>query len=344
MLTVDGAMIRSNHRSFRLLQREALDWLLRITSGEASVGELQQFEAWRGQSEAHAKAYRSALGIWHSLEAAGRETATAADLAMTERLAMPERGAGGRSSSQAFADRRAVLAGGFAAAASVAGVLLVRPPLGLWPSVSDMLADYHTAAGEQRTVTVTEEVSAELNTRTSIGRRSVVQGEAIELIRGEVAISSACSADRPFTVLAGNGRTRSASAWFDIRYDGDLVGVTCLDGAMQIEQAGASAMLQANQQAFYSDRGISPVRIVDSAIVTAWRQGLLIFRDEELSRVVEEVNRYWSGRIIVLGDTLGRRRVTARVELARIGEVISYVQSVLGAKVRTLPGGVVLLS
>ena len=338
MLTVDGAMIRSNHRSFRLLQREALDWLLRVTSGEATVGELQQFEAWRGQSEVHAKAYRSALGIWHSLEAAGRETATAADLAITARAA------GGPLSSKTFADRRAVLAGGLAAAAAVAGVLLVRPPLGLWPSVSDLLADYHTAAGEQRTVAVTEQVSAELNTRTSIGRRSVGQGEAIELIRGEVAILSACSTDHPFTLLAGSGRTRSASARFDVRYDGDLVRVTCLDGAMQIEQAGASTMLQANQQAFYSDRGIGPVRTVDSAIVTAWRQGLLIFRDEELSRVVEEVNRYWSGRIIVLDDSLGRRRVTARVELARIGEVISYVQTVLGAKVRTLPGGVVLLS
>jgi len=112
---------------------------------------------------------------------------------------------------------------------------------------------------------------------------------------------------------------------------------------VQIERAGATAVLQGSQQAFYSDRGISPVNTIDPAIVTAWQQGLLIFRDEELSYVIKEVNRYWSGRIVVLDPDLGRRRVTARVELARIGEVISYVQTVLGAKVRTLPGGVVLL-
>jgi transmembrane sensor len=328
-------MIRSNHPSFRSLQREALDWLLSVTSGDATVGELQQFEGWRARSEAHAEAYRSALGIWQSLEAAGRETARAADRAMV---------AESSSATPFAAGRRMFLAGGLAVAASAAGVLVVRPPLGLWPSLSEMLADYHTVAGERRTVTVTEEVSAELNTRTSIGRRSVVQGEAIELLTGEVAISSTCSGDRPFIVLAGGGRTRSARAKFDVRYDGGLVRVTCLDGVVQIEQTGASTVLQANQQASYSDRGINPVSTIDPAIVTAWRQGLLIFHDEQLSEAVEEVNRYWSGRIILLDAALGRRRVTARIELARIGEVISYVQTVLGAKVRTLPGGVVLLS
>jgi transmembrane sensor len=331
----DAVMIRLNQRRSQLLQREALDLLLRVTSGDATVGELRELEAWRDQSEAHAQAYRSALGIWQSLEAAGRATVTAQDRAIA---AKPS------SFAPFVSGRRAFLTGGFAAAASAAAVMVVRPPVNLWPSLSDLMADYHTVAGEQRTVTVTDEVSAELNTRTSVDRRSVAQGNAIELIAGELAVSSTCSDDHPFVVLAGGGRTRSARARFNIRYDGDLVRVTCLDGAVQIERAGASATLQANQQASYSDRGISPASIVDPAIVTAWMRGLVIFRDEELSQVVEEVNRYWSGRIIVLNADLGRRRVTARIELARIGEVISYVETVLGAKVRRLPGGVVLLS
>jgi transmembrane sensor len=83
--------------------------------------------------------------------------------------------------------------------------------------------------------------------------------------------------------------------------------------------------------------------VIDPAVITAWQRGLLIFRDQPLSQVIDEVNRYWSGRIIVMDADLGRRRVTARVELARIGEVISYVQTVLDANVRTLPGGLVLL-
>jgi transmembrane sensor len=328
-------MIRSNHRRFRSLQREALDWLLCVTSGDATTGELRQFAAWRGQSRAHAEAYRSALCIWQSLEKAGRESATVADRATAVRAL---------SSPTFAADRRILLGGGLAAAAADVGVVAVRPPLGLWPPLSDLLADYHTGAGERRTIAVAKDVSAELNTRTAIDRRSGAQGEAIELIAGEVGIANACGADRPFIVLAGGGQMRSTRAKFNVRYDSDQVCVTCLDGAVQIERAGASATLEARQQASYSDRGIATISTVDPTLVTAWQQGLLIFRNEELSQVVEEVNRYWSGRIIVLDADLRHRRVTARIELTRIGEVISYVQTVLGAKVRTLPGGVVLLT
>jgi transmembrane sensor len=315
-------MIQPNRDSFRGLQRDALDWLMRITSGDATVGELRQFEAWRAQSAAHGEAYRSALGIWQSMEEASRQTPA-------------DRISANTPSSCAFATRRRMLlGGGLAATAATASVLMVRPPLGLWPSLADLLADYHTATGEQRRIAVTEQVSAELNTRTAIGRRVTAQGEAIELIAGEVAISSICSADHPFTVLAGGGQTRSARAKFDIRYDGGKVRVTCLEGVVQIKKSGAGTTLQANQQVSYSDQTLSAVRTVDPTIVTAWQHGLLVFRDEELSQVVAEVNRYWPGRIVV----------TARIELARIGEVISYVRTVLGAKVRTLPGGVVLVT
>jgi transmembrane sensor len=329
------AMIPSNHRRPGVLEREALDWLLRLTSGEATADQLRQFSAWRSQSKVHAEAYRSALGIWRSLDVAGREIASPADRAVLAERTRP---------AALAASRRMFLAGGLAAAAAAAGIVVVRPPLGLWSSMSDLLADYHTAAGEQRTVTVTEKVSAELNTRTSIDRRIVPQGEAIELIKGEVAISSACSADDPFVVLAAGGRTRSARAKFNVRYEGGLVRVTCLEGTVQIEQGAASMVLQSDQQASYSDRDISSASSIDPTIVTAWQRGLLIFRDEQLSQVVEEVNRYWSGRIVVLDRDLGSRRVTLRIELARIGEIISYVETVLGAKARSLPGGVVLLS
>jgi transmembrane sensor len=328
-------MSPSSHGHFQSLQREALDWLTRVTSGSATVDELRQFKAWRGRSKDHAEAYRSALSMWQSLETAAGEAATAEDRALL---------AGRPFSPASNVHRRLFLGGGIAASAAAVGAVAVYSPLGLWPSLTDLLADYHTGAGEQRRVAVTEKVSAELNTRTAIGRREIAKGEAIELIAGEIAISSTCSVDRPFSLLAGSGTTRSAQAKFDVRYDGGVVRVTCLEGSIEIKNAEESTVLQANQQVSYSDRHIGRVSVIDPAVITAWQRGLLIFRDEPLSQVIEEVNRYWSGRIIVLDANLGRRRVTARVELARIGEVISYVQTVLGANVRTLPGGLVLLS
>jgi transmembrane sensor len=334
-------MIRANRRQSLSLQREALDRLMHATSGNATVEDLRMLEAWRDSSPAHAEAYRNALAVWDALEAAGREVATAEDRARI--AARPVPGTGPHALG-----RRAFLAGGLAASAAVVGVMMVRPPLGLWPSLSDLAADYHTQVGVQRTISLAEGVSVEMNSRTSIGLRSVPgenrQGDAIELISGEVAVSAACAADRPLVVFAGGGQTQSSQAKFDIRHNGGSIRVICLEGAVEVERAGARMTLRAREQASYSDRGIGPATMIDPAVVMAWQQGMLVFRDEPLAQVIDEVNRYWAGRIILLDPNLGRRRVTARIELARIVEVISYVQSALGAKVRTLPGGVVLLS
>jgi transmembrane sensor len=326
-----------NQPQFKGLQDEALERLVRATSGHATVGDLHELEAWRERSVAHAKAYRSAIAIWEALGRAAGESVTAQDRAMIAGEV--------RARSQALS-RRNVLVGGAmtAAAAASVGIAIVRPPLGLWPSLSDLMADYRTDAGEQRTITFAEGISVAMNTRTSMVRHPAGSGESIELLAGEAVFSSALKSSGLLTAVAANGQVIAEAAQFNLRYDGDAVRVTCLEGSVRVECHNETAGLRAGEQLAYSTRGISSVAAIDPAAVTVWRQGLLIFRDEPLTRVVDEVNRYWRGRIILLNGDLGRRRVTVRIELARIGEVISYIRSVFGADARTLAGGVVILT
>ena len=326
-----------NQPQFKGLQDEALGRLVHATSGHATVGDLHELEAWRERSIAHAKAYRSAIAIWEALGSAAGESTTAQDRAMIAGQVMAR--------SQVLS-RRSVLVGGTMAAAAAAsvGIAIVRPPLGLWPSLSDLMADYRTDAGEQRTITFAEGISVAMNTRTSMVRHPAGSGERIELLAGEAVFSSALKSSGALTAVAANGQVIAAAAQFNLRYDGDAVRVTCLEGSVRVECRDETAGLRAGEQLAYSTRGISSVAAIYPAAVTVWRQGLLIFWDEPLTRVVDEVNRYWRGRIILLNGDLGRRRVTVRIELSRIGEVISYIRSVLGADVRTLPGGVVFLT
>jgi transmembrane sensor len=327
-------MMRSQ---LKALQDEALELLMHATSGHATVDDLRELESWRARSSAHAKAYLKAATVWVALGQAAEESATAEDRAMIAgRVAARDR---------AFS-RRSLLVGGAAAAAAAAtsGVAVVRPPLGLWPSLSDLMADYHTDVGEQRTVALAEGVSVEMNTRTSVVRRANDGGERIELLIGEAVFSSALAPSRALTAIAADGHVVAATAQFNLRYDADVVRVTCLNGSVQVGCRDATAALRGGEQLIYSTQGISSIATIDSAAVMAWRQGLLVFRDEPLGRVLDEVNRYWRGRIILLDGELSRRRVTMRIELARVSEVISYVQSVFGANVRSLPGGIVILT
>ena len=102
-------------------------------------------------------------------------------------------------------------------------------------------------------------------------------------------------------------------------------------------------MLAAREQVVYTPDTMSNAAVADLEVISAWEKGLLLFRNEPLSRVIEEVNRYRSGKIILMNEDLGRRTVVATFRIDRIEEVVPRLKSVLGVRTRTLPGGFVLI-
>jgi glutaryl-CoA dehydrogenase len=83
----------------------------------------------------------------------------------------------------------------------------MKPPLDLWPSFDELRADYRTATGEQRRVTVAD-VDVRLNTQTSISvPADVDDGRSVRLISGEASFAMPARSSRELIVLAGNGQT-----------------------------------------------------------------------------------------------------------------------------------------
>ncbi|PZN26402.1 MAG: iron dicitrate transport regulator FecR [Proteobacteria bacterium] len=222
----------------------------------------------------------------------------------------------------------------------------VPPPLQLWPDWSSLTADLRTGIGEQRQI-VLGAVVVDLNTRTSINVRRADTGEvaALELVTGEAQVRLPSGLPLPFVVTAGAGEvTASGAARFNVRATGPSVCVTCLEGAIELRRADRILVARAAQQITYSGSQEALMTVADPAIVTAWRERMLIFNDEPLTAVVDEINRYRPGRIIVTNAELGRRRVQAQVRLDQLAEVVELIRVGYGAKVTTLPAGIVLLS
>ncbi|MCA6119335.1 FecR domain-containing protein [Bradyrhizobium sp. WSM 1738] len=309
------------------INREALEWLSRISLGEAAQEDLAALRRWRDTSPAHAAALRRAGDLWRALEAP-----------VTELV----KNDASRRNANFRPNRRAFLAGSTAAAAAAIGVMIVRPPLDLWPSFAELSADYRTGTGEQRQVTLSDAVSVELNTRTSIAVRSGEQDPGIELISGETAIAVSRAESKPFVVLAAGGRTSTHRGSFNIRRHETGVDIACIDGEVSVEYH-QGATLRAGQRIAYSRDGLSGVVGADVAAVTAWREGMLIFRNTPLSSVIDEVNRYRSGRIVLIDPSLGQRLVTARFEIKRLDTVMGQINQVFKVPVKTFPGGLVLV-
>jgi transmembrane sensor len=239
--------------------------------------------------------------------------------------------------------RRAFLGGAVAATAAVAaGAMIVRPPLDLWPSLDEIAADYRTGAGEQRRIAFADRTSIEMNTRTSLNiREGGVDTDSVELIAGEAAVSTAA---RSVVVKAAAGRISATNAQFTVRCDSSNVRVTCLAGLVEVDNQGLNAVVRPRQQVAYAARDLSQAIAINPEIVAGWRDGILVFQDEPIASVIEEVNRYRAGRIVLINAELGKRRISARFKLARLDAVLTQFQEVFGAKVTPLAGGFTLLT
>lgn len=307
------------------LDREANAWVRRITSGHATTADAMALREWCARSPAHAAAFSSASQFWEAFGAAGQSIIADQRTANT-RLQFGRMG------------RRAFIGG--ALAASAAGVLIARPPLGLWPSYSELQADFRTGAGEQRRIAAADGLLIDMNARTSIS----VADETIELIAGEASFVTPDDRSKRFSVIAGNGKTSALNARFDVRHLGVAIRVTCLADEVRVEHPNRTIVLGARQQVNYSADMIDGVVSIDPEIVSAWQRGWMIFNMTPLSDVIDELNRYRSGRIVLINASLANSPVNAQFKIDRPDDALAQIELGFGVRRRTLPGGLILLS
>lgn len=316
------------------------EWLVRLRSGDATTEDAEAFRRWCAEHPDEARFVPTMGQIWGKLGVAASEV-------MAEQSAAA-RAAEMRAGAAHVSRRRAVI--GFAVAAG-ATWLAVRPPLQLWPALGDFVADYRTGTGEQRKVVLSDRVTVQMNTQTRIDVLSA-SGEtgAIKLLAGEAEVIATGSpggagSNGAFTVVAGRGRMTARAARFDIRRSGDEVCVTCMSGSLTFAHPRQQQPLTLNvaQQLTYDDRHVRAIVPANTATVTAWRRGVLVFDDVALSRVVDEINRYRPGKVIVRNAALGARSVHAKFFIAKLDDAIDMIGDLYGARVTRLPGGITVL-
>lgn len=196
---------------------EAQAWLLLLTSGRATEADAEDFQRWRRADPGNEAAFAEQQGLWRALGPALMEESAARARAPERRPAM---------------GRRAFL--GSAVAASAA-YLALRPPLGLWPGIGELAADYRTARGEQRRLTLGDALDVQMNTLTRINVTVGADGaKLIELADGEAEVRAGAE---PALVVAGAGRILARDASFNLRYVDGEARLCCLSGMVRLTHA-----------------------------------------------------------------------------------------------------------
>ncbi|WP_068877252.1 MULTISPECIES: FecR domain-containing protein [unclassified Phenylobacterium] len=265
-------------------REDAAAWVVRLEAGDLGDAEAAAFDAWLSASPANAAAFDAALAVSHAYAAAADEVA----LALSQRRPAPSRPT----------NRRALVGFGLMAAAAALAVVVV-------PEISGpQTQTYATAKGERRTVALADGSTVDLNggarLSVSLGR----DGRRVTLAEGQAVFDVAHDARRPFTVAAGDRTIRVVGTQFDVRRLGGKVSVTVARGAVEVRPADGAAgkayRLHPGQRLDHVE-GAAATRVAaaEPAEVLGWRSGRLVYRQQPLSDVIDDLNQQFSTPIRV---------------------------------------------
>ena len=148
-----------------------------------------------------------------------------------------------------------------------------------------------------------------------------------------------------FVVEASGGETRVLGTQFEVRLQPDGAEVTVLSGRVGVTPSkhGQQQVLTAGQQVAYADGIAAPLHGVDSASRLAWREGWLNYYKAPLADVVEDLRRYYPGRILLLNEDMAAKRVSGSFPSQDPAAVLNALQAVLGFEQHTLLGRMIVL-
>ncbi|OHX37186.1 hypothetical protein BJL95_21190 [Methylomonas sp. LWB] len=312
----------SDERDARI-RREASAWLARLNSGDCSTDDRAGFEAWLAMDTRHADAFRRAERLWRELAGLGE-------------VARPQLKQAQAVYRHARRKRRWPMAG-LAAAALLAGVLIVNPPIWQWLTAER----FTTGKGERETVTLSDGSSIELNTDTAIRVNYSARARRVWLERGEAWFNVAHNNLTRFEVRVGEGWIEDIGTQFNVRRDPANLDVAVQEGEVAVQVATNPEVLHltAGQQTNFDRQGrAAPVRAGDLAAIAAWRGGVLVLKNLTLADVARELERYHAVSIEIADADLRQLSVSGRFPTDNLPLALNTIATALPVRIAYLDG------
>ncbi|QZP32360.1 FecR domain-containing protein [Pseudomonas sp. DR48] len=258
---------------------EAADWLMRLSERELSDAERAEWECWKVSTPERGRAWGRAQLLQSKFGGLPPSLAMSA----LDRPSSPQ--------------RRAALG-------KLAMILAILPAgLGGWKLAQSLQwsADYHTAVGQRRELTLADGSHITLNTDTAIDVLFDAHQRLIRLREGEILVQTAPDISplaRPFLVSTRQSRMQALGTRFTVRELQSRTHLAVLEGAVQVDLAdnrqGSPLIINAGQRTDFSSGTFGQVTATDRYI-GAWAQGMLMADKMRLADFVAELTRYRHG-------------------------------------------------
>ncbi|WP_426111057.1 FecR family protein [Pseudomonas sp. DSP3-2-2] len=289
-------------QSFSEVQRTAHAWVIRLTSGSALPSDRVAARAWCEQTPEHQRAFVEARRVW----------------CLSGHLAEPR--------ASARPPSRRIWTMGIAASL-VLGLGLA------WVHRMALDADYYTGTGERRQIVLADGSHITLNAHSAVDVNLTADGRRITLRKGEALFNVTPDSQRPFSVQAGTLNATALGTIYAVRREGEQVDVTVRRGRVAVTEGPETVTLGAGETVSGRADGLGATQGVDVDKMLAWEQGRLVFELTPLSQVLEQVERYRPGIVMIRDTSLGALKVSGTFQLDHLDEGLVTLEKVFPLKI-----------
>ncbi|WP_119695004.1 FecR family protein [Ectopseudomonas oleovorans] len=309
----------------RSIREAAAEWAVLLADGALDDPQREALQQWLQADPRHAEALAFAQRTWAALGGLPAEKP------------LPRRATSVASNASRLPRRHTRLRRWSAAAC----LTLLLGGLGLSQGermLLPLLADHHTAVGEVRSLTLSDGSDVILDSGSAIRLDYSAGQRRVELLAGAAIFQVAPQAGRPFVVVASGGSAQALGTRFLVQHEaGERTLVGVLEHAVQVNAAQQQRRLEEGDSVRYDAAGMHDARL-DLQRAASWQRGLLIFDRQPLGQVIEQLNRYRPGYILIGRDALAQREVSGVFRLDGLDDALATLTREMQLQHRELLG------
>jgi transmembrane sensor len=215
---------------------------------------------------------------------------------------------------------------------------LKRPPL---------VKDASTRVGERALIELRDGSQVTLNTDSAIHADMSGPVRSITLLRGEAYFDVAKDSVHPFVVRAGSRQIVAVGTAFDVKLQPEVLKVNLVQGKIRVESkapsSAASVLMGAGSSLVAPTNGEQRLEPLNVDREVGWRSGKLVFQDERVATVVEEMNRYSELKIEIRDPRVGDRLLSGVFDPSGVAELARVLERYRLAKIVTQDPSVIVL-
>ncbi len=336
-------------------EMSAADWLARLDRGSLTSSEKEELAKWLSEEPGRYRELHDLSTFWFGL-----------NIPLSQ-IDFVETQGSNRISWIGFSDWVRSVTNAKSYHALVAGVFLTLFSFTALAILSLSLYQpssgyYATRVGEMRTIELPDGSQVNLNTNTRLEYRYSSRERSIQLLSGEAIFDVAHKANWPFVVYAQDGVIQAVGTRFVVRVNTEKVMIAVQEGKVDVrnrdsEHAHSNGEPSARtpsalrvSQGEATDIEFSTIkerrRLTEDELTErlSWLDGQLVFYDEELPDVIEQVARYTTVEIEIDAAQLRERKITGVLPIGDVSLMLEGIEAALGVKADWVEPNVVRLT